>query len=90
MKDTGQYYCSQLKKEELHVKHGWYGEKVTPPSLKKYTVFVQSKGSGTRHVPGGNMLLYEVCATTVYYHIEWFTVLPGKRAKLFKSLFCTK
>lgn len=36
------------------------GEEVQQPHLSKYTVFVQSKGSGARHLSANSLLLYEV------------------------------
>jgi hypothetical protein len=36
------------------------GEEVKKPRLSKYTVFVQSKGSGARHLSANSRLLYEV------------------------------
>lgn len=36
------------------------GEGVQQPHLSKYTVFVQSKGSGARHLSAKSLLLYEV------------------------------
>ena len=36
-----------------------YGEGV-PPLNSKWTVFVQNKGSGARHLPAGSTLLYQV------------------------------
>lgn len=37
-----------------------HGEEVQQPCLSKYTVFVQSKGSGARHLSANSLLLYEV------------------------------
>lgn len=36
------------------------GEQVQRPHLSKYTVFVQSQGSGARHLSAESLLLYEV------------------------------
>lgn len=46
---------------EAHKKSGVApGERVQRPHLSKYKVFVQSKGSGARHLSAGSLLLYEV------------------------------
>ena len=35
-----------------------FGESVKKPNLKDYVVFVQSTGSGKRHVQSGSKVLY--------------------------------
>jgi hypothetical protein len=36
------------------------GDEIKQPHLSKYTVFVQSRGSGARHLSANSRLLYEV------------------------------
>ena len=58
IQDTRRYYtpttdCSVLQQ------CGLIGEGVRKPTFERYKVFVQSTGSGARHLPIGSMLLYE-------------------------------
>lgn len=41
------------------------GERVLRPSLDKYRLFVQSTGSGARHLAQGSILLYEVAKSII-------------------------
>ena len=36
------------------------GSKIAKPDNEDFQVFVQSTGSGARHLPAGSMLLYKV------------------------------
>ena len=59
MQETGELFSPGVDPEEL-IRIGFLGEKITQPNLKKHKVFIQSTGSGARHLPGGSTLLYEV------------------------------
>ena len=58
MQDTCEYFTSKLPHDKLSL----YGEGVRKPDYGKYKVFVQSTGSGARHLPAGSFLLYEQVA----------------------------
>ena len=62
LQKTGKYYHLDADSGTLR-KNNLLGEGVTPQKIMKYKVFVQSMGSGVRHLKTGTDLLY---ASKVY------------------------
>ena len=57
LQETGKYYYPDAKSETLR-SNNLLGEGVTPQEIAGYKVFVQSMGSGVRHLKAGTDLLY--------------------------------
>ena len=55
--------------------HQLMGNKVSRPSFKVFKVFVQSTGSGVRHLKGGTSILYQVTDTAYDYKSSFMQLL---------------
>ena len=58
MQETEKFFTPTADSSVLE-QCGVIGEGVKRPKFEGYRVFVQSTGSGARHLPIGSMLLYE-------------------------------